>query len=70
MIYVIIVTIAVLAYLVYEYIVIKRILDDSDNRIMAMLNKAIDNVNAFFIGIFVGLWNWGDSDDNDDEIND
>jgi hypothetical protein len=56
--------------LVYEMYMYNRVMDESENRIISMLNKVIDNVNLFFVGMWLNLWNWGDSHDDDDEIND
>lgn len=58
----------VMAVIVYEFIMVNRMLDESENRIVQMLNKAIDNVNVFFIGLFTGLWN--SNDNEDDELTD
>lgn len=58
----------VMAVIVYEFVMVNRMLDESENRIVQMLNKAIDNVNVFFIGLFTGLWN--SSDNDEDELTD
>lgn len=68
MIFVIIMGLAILVYLAYEMLVINRLMNEHESRVMNSINKAIDKINVFIIGIFVGLWNW--NDEPDEETND
>ena len=68
MILIAVIIVVALGCLAYEMWMYNRVMDDSESRIMTMLNKVIDNVNLFFIGIWLNLWNWHDNND-DDEIN-
>ena len=55
-------------YIAYEFMVLNRLMDESENRIIKMLDKAVDNVNIFFIGLWASFWS---SDDHDeDELTD
>ncbi len=58
----------VLGFIVYDAYVWHRMMDESESRIMNLLNKAIENVNIWVAAMLTGLWSWGDSSD-DDEIN-
>jgi len=51
-------------YMVYEFMMLNRLMNESENRILKMLDKAVDNVNIFFIGLWASLWS---SDDHDDD---
>ena len=66
MILVAVIIVVALGCLAYEMWMYNRVMDDSESRIMTMLNKVIDNVNLFFIGIWLNLWNWHDNNDDDD----
>jgi type IV secretory pathway VirB3-like protein len=65
---IVIIAVVFMAVIVYEFFAVNRMLDESESRIIRMLNKAIDNVNVFFVGLFTGLW--GSSDHDDDELTD
>ena len=64
----IIAVLIIVAVIVYEFLVINKLMNESENRIMKMLDKAIDNVNIFIIGVWASLWSSNDNDD--DELTD
>jgi len=64
----IIAVLIIVAVIVYEFLVINKLMNESENRIMKILDKAIDNVNIFIIGVWASLWSSNDNDD--DELTD
>jgi len=61
----IIAVLIIVAVIVYEFLVINKLMNESENRIMKILDKAIDNVNIFIIGVWASLWSSNDNDDNE-----
>jgi heme/copper-type cytochrome/quinol oxidase subunit 2 len=63
---VVLLVIGVIIYFIIDYIMTKKIMKDSQDKIMNMLGKIYDTAELFIIGLFASIWG-NDEDEDEDE---
>jgi heme/copper-type cytochrome/quinol oxidase subunit 2 len=63
---VVLLVIGVIIYFIIDYIMTKKIMKDSQDKIMNMLGKIYDTAELFIIGLFASIW--GNDEDEDEDF--
>lgn len=64
---IIVVAVLIIGGIIYDTIVSNKIMKESENKIVTMLNKVYEAAEIIIIGVFSSFFSWGNDDDDLDD---